>query len=195
MSEKYCERRADSTTDGDREKGQILHQCHGSLLGHTLNQRQMFLPFDQTTSAVAPLVSSSLPNYFSKSTNRKPKISKHAESSNSINIKPHGQQAGPASVCISGKPLSGSGAGLQLRTLVRRKCYYGLTCQQFSLIMEQTHQPVKQLVVFLGKVHSLHCHLLCWRFLLVVRMLVPQQGVQFVKEQWQLDQIQMFLCD
>ncbi|CAB1447410.1 unnamed protein product [Pleuronectes platessa] len=34
-----------------------------------------------------------LPNYFSISTNQKPTISKHADSSDSINVKPYGQQA------------------------------------------------------------------------------------------------------
>lgn len=93
---------------------QILHQCHGSLLGHTLNQRQMFIPFDQTTSAVAPLVSSSLPNYFSKRDKPKPTISKHADSSNSINVKLHRQQASQPLFVYLGNPSLVLEAGLQL---------------------------------------------------------------------------------
>lgn len=73
---------------------------------HIKSEADVPVPFDQTTSAVATLVSFSPPQLFlKKGTNQKPTISKHADSSDSINVKATETTGQPASVCITGKPL------------------------------------------------------------------------------------------
>lgn len=93
-----------------------------------LNQ-EILLLFKQTLPAVVTLISFSSPQTC---------LCKHAGSSNSINVK---QQRQKSSLYKWETPLT----ELQ-HSRLGGKCYYGSTHQQFSLIMEQTHQTVKQLL-------------------------------------------------
>ena len=59
-----------------RRDRQLLHQWHGPLLGHTLNQRQMFpFPLTKPHQLSLPLFPSALPNYFSKKGQTKNQLS------------------------------------------------------------------------------------------------------------------------
>lgn len=124
------------------EERQILNQGH--LTGPHISQRQMH-PFPLTKPhqlslplfpSASSIISSKEPNqvFVNMHSPRIPKTSSYRDNNQ------------PASVCISGKSLS----GLKHRASLGGKCYCGLTCQQFSLIMKQTHGAVKQPLPSLG---------------------------------------------
>lgn len=113
----------------------------------------MFIPFNQTTSAVAPLVRYSLSQLFLKRDKPKPAIGKHAEPSNSINVKPYRRVSQPLFV-LWGNPVLVRAQGCSYHGSLGDALLW-LNMPE-ALPHRETNPPVCQTVGFLGR-----CIIIC----------------------------------
>lgn len=109
----------------------------------------MFIPVNQTTSAVAPLVRSSLSQLFLERDKPKPAIGKHAEPSDSINVKPYRQRVSQLLFVLRGNPVLVRAQGCSYHGSLGDTLLW-LNMPE-ALPHRETNPPVCQTLGFLGR--------------------------------------------